>query len=58
LSLDADAWASKIDDTLFIKYSQAPVTVFAVKDSMLAHNPLGAIYPGHYFSKRLNDLKK
>lgn len=31
-------------DTLFFKYSKAPVTVFAVKDRVLAHNPLGAIY--------------
>lgn len=31
-------------DTLFIKYSEAPVTVFAVKDRVLCHNPLGAIY--------------
>lgn len=31
-------------DSLFIKYSEAPVTVLAVKDRVLAHNPLGAIY--------------
>lgn len=31
-------------DSLFIKYSDAPVTVFAVKDRVLAHNPLGALY--------------
>ena len=31
-------------DTLFFKYSLAPVTVLAVKDRVLAHNPLGAIY--------------
>ncbi len=31
-------------DSLFIKYADAPVTVFAVKDRVLAHNPLGAIY--------------
>lgn len=31
-------------DSLFIKYSEAPVTVFAVKDRVLAHNPLGALY--------------
>ena len=30
-------------DSLFIKYSQAPVTIFAVKDRVLCHNPLGAI---------------
>ncbi|MDN5348545.1 MAG: hypothetical protein PWP65_2110 [Clostridia bacterium] len=41
-------------DTLFIKYSQAPVTVLAVKDRALAHNPLGAIYAGHYFNKKLS----
>lgn len=31
-------------DSLFIKYSDAPVTIFAVKDRVLAHNPLGALY--------------
>ena len=31
-------------DTLFFKYSKAPVTVLAVKDRALAHNPLGALY--------------
>lgn len=31
-------------DSLFIKYSRAMVTVFAVKDRVLAHNPLGAVY--------------
>ena len=31
-------------DSLFIKYSDAPVTVFAVKDRVLAHNPIGALY--------------
>ena len=40
-------------DSLFFKYSKAPVTVFAVKDRVLAHNPLGAIYQadGYYKSK-------
>jgi uncharacterized metal-binding protein len=32
------------DDTLFIKHSKAPVTVLAVKDRVLAHNPLGVLY--------------
>jgi uncharacterized metal-binding protein len=45
-------------DTLFFKYSQAPVTVLAVKDRVLAHNPLGAIYAGHYFAQRLAAWKK
>ena len=31
-------------DTLFIKYCKQPITVLAVKDRVLAHNPLGAIY--------------
>jgi uncharacterized metal-binding protein len=31
-------------DTLFIKYSKAPVTVFATKDRVLAHNPMAALY--------------
>ncbi len=41
-------------DSLFIKYSQAPVTVLAVKDRVLAHNPLGAIYMADsYYKERL-----
>ena len=43
-------------DTLFMKHSQAPVTVLAVKDRVLAHNPLGALYAGHYFHKKLKGL--
>ncbi len=31
-------------DSLFLKYSDAFCTVFAVKDRLLAHNPLAAIY--------------
>jgi len=42
-------------DSLFIKYSDAPVTVFAVKDRVLAHNPLGAIYlSGSYYKSKLS----
>ncbi len=40
-------------DTLFIMHSKAPVTCIAVKDRVLAHNPLGALYAKHYFRKRL-----
>jgi uncharacterized metal-binding protein len=41
-------------DSLFIKYSKAPITVFAVKDRVLAHNPLGAIYQSDsYYKDRL-----
>ena len=38
-------------DSLFFKYSKAPVTVLAVKDRVLAHNPLGAIYQAESYYK-------
>jgi len=31
-------------DSLFFKYAEAPCTVLAVKDRLLGHNPLAAIY--------------
>jgi uncharacterized metal-binding protein len=31
-------------DSLFLKYAKAPCTVLAVKDRVLGHNPLAAIY--------------
>ncbi len=31
-------------DSLFIKYGEAPCTVLAVKDRLLCHNPLAAVY--------------
>ena len=45
------------DDTLFIKHSKAPVTVLAVKDRVLAHNPLGALYTARHVYTRLNTRK-
>ncbi|MBL7177805.1 MAG: DUF1847 domain-containing protein [Desulfobacteraceae bacterium] len=42
------------DDTLFVKHSEAPVTLLAAKDRDLAHNPLGALYTAHYGYTRLN----
>lgn len=46
-------------DSLFIKYSKAPITVFAVKDRALAHNPLGAIYQADsYYKDKLFPKKK
>lgn len=39
-------------DSMFIKYSQAMVTVFAVKDRALGHNPLAAIYTYDSYSER------
>ena len=41
------------DDTLFIKHAKAPVTVLAVKDRVLAHNPLGALYTSRHIYTRL-----
>lgn len=46
-------------DSLFIKYSKAPITVFAVKDRVLAHNPLGVIYQADsYYKDKLFPPKK
>ncbi|KKM10018.1 hypothetical protein SY88_15300 [Clostridiales bacterium PH28_bin88] len=39
-------------DILFTKYCNAPVTTFAVKDRVLAHNPLGALYSSYYLNKK------
>ncbi|WP_349677319.1 MULTISPECIES: DUF1847 domain-containing protein [unclassified Archaeoglobus] len=38
-------------DSLFIMHSKAPVTCLAVKDRVLAHNPMGAIYTYHSYYK-------
>jgi len=35
-------------DMLFTKFSEAPVTTLVVKDRVLAHNPLGAIYSNYW----------
>ncbi len=43
-------------DTLFIKYSIAPVTVFAVKDRVLAHNPLACVYTNYHITQRFPEL--
>jgi uncharacterized metal-binding protein len=40
-------------DALFFKYAQAPTTVLAVKDRLLGHNPLAAIYTSDTFYARL-----
>lgn len=39
-------------DSLFMKYSKAMVTVFAVKDRVLGHNPLAAIYNYNSYYER------
>ena len=39
-------------DSLFFKYSEAPVTVLATKDRVTGHNPLAAIYlSASYYAK-------
>jgi uncharacterized metal-binding protein len=40
-------------DTLFIKYCDVPLTVLAVKDRVLGHNPLAAIYNSETYYRRL-----
>lgn len=42
-------------DSLFFKYSEAPVTVLIAKDRVLAHNPAGAVYCADgYFKAKLS----
>jgi uncharacterized metal-binding protein len=41
-------------DSMFIKFSEAPVTCLIVKDRVLAHNPVGALYASHSYYKRLS----
>ncbi len=40
-------------DALFFKYAEAPTTVLAVKDRLLGHNPLAAIYTSDTFYSRV-----
>ncbi|MGL4737533.1 MAG: DUF1847 domain-containing protein [Cellulosilyticaceae bacterium] len=41
-------------DTLFMRHSEAPITVFAVKDRVLCHNPVGVLYQAEgYYKKKL-----
>ncbi|HUK99271.1 MAG TPA: DUF1847 domain-containing protein [Nitrospirota bacterium] len=42
-------------DSLFIRNSEAPVTILAVKDRVTGHNPLAAIYASHYFESKLKN---
>lgn len=45
-------------DSLFIKYSDAPVTIFAVKDRVLCHNPMAVLYLADgYYKKKLTPNK-
>ena len=40
-------------DSLFIKYSQAPVTVLIAKDRVFGHNPVMGLYLSGYYSRKL-----
>jgi uncharacterized metal-binding protein len=40
-------------DTLFIKHCEVPLTIFAVKDRVLGHNPLAALYTSGTYYRRL-----
>lgn len=40
-------------DSMFIKYSAAPVTTLITKDRVLGHNPAAAIYTSNFYYKRL-----
>jgi uncharacterized metal-binding protein len=44
-------------DSLFFRHSAAPVTVLAVKDRVLGHNPLAAVYQadGYYHDRLFPD---
>lgn len=38
-------------DILFTEYSEAPVSILIVKDRVLAHNPVGALYSDYYLEE-------
>lgn len=42
-------------DSLFFKYSAAPCTVLAVKDRLLGHNPLAAVYQHESYYRYLQE---
>ena len=42
-------------DSLFIKYSDAPVTTLVAKDRVLGHNPVAALYETHSYYRRMLD---
>lgn len=45
-------------DSLFIKYSEAPVTTLVTKDRVTGHNPIGALYTAHSYYKRMLQKKE
>jgi uncharacterized metal-binding protein len=45
-------------DSLFIKYSEAPVTTLITKDRVTGHNPAAALYTSDFYYKRLLQEEK
>ena len=43
-------------DSLFIKHSEAPVTILAAKDRVTGHNPLAAIYTSGSYYRKLHEI--
>ena len=41
-------------DSLFLAHSKAPATVLVVKDRVLGHNPVAALYTNHSYYRRLS----
>ncbi len=41
-------------DSLFLMHSKAPATVLVVKDRVLGHNPVAALYTSHSYYRRLS----
>jgi uncharacterized metal-binding protein len=42
-------------DSLFFMHSKAPATVLVVKDRVLGHNPVAALYTSHSYYRKLRD---
>lgn len=40
-------------DSLFMKYSEAPVTTLITKDRVLGHNPAASLYTSRFYYKKL-----
>ena len=45
-------------DSLFFMHSKAPVTVLVVKDRVLGHNPVAALYTTHSYYKKLTKKRE
>ena len=45
-------------DTMFLKYSAAPTTVMIVKDRVLGHNPVAALYTANTIYSRFKEELK